>query len=237
MMNLERFRPPVVRRTIAKDIAAALREAIIALDVKPGDTISESEIAQRFGVSRQPVREAFIQLADQGLLRIRPQRSTEVVRISVRDVFNAVFVRSALEVALARRAAEAGPQLPPAHFDTMLAEQAEASRREDFRRFQALDDAFHREIANLAGKDHVWRLIDNQKAQMDRVRFMSLSLGTPATVEEHRRIAAAILAGDADLAAETIREHLHKIETKVWELRERNLSHFDPDEKPGEISL
>ena len=92
------------RTTIARRIAEQLRDAIVTMRLKPGDTISESEIASRFGVSRQPVREAFIQLAEQELLRIRPQRPTEVVRISIRGVLNARFVREALEVAVARKA-------------------------------------------------------------------------------------------------------------------------------------
>ena len=93
------------RTTIARRIAEQLRDAIVTMRLKPGDTISESEIASRFGVSRQPVREAFIQLAEQELLRIRPQRPTEVVRISIRGVLNARFVREALEVATVRLAA------------------------------------------------------------------------------------------------------------------------------------
>ena len=71
------------RPTMAKRIAETLRDAIVTLELKPGDAISESDIAARLGVSRQPVREAFIQLSEQGLLRVRPQRSTEVVRISI----------------------------------------------------------------------------------------------------------------------------------------------------------
>lgn len=237
-MNIE-FRPPdaIERRTIAKQIAEALKDAIVWLDLKPGDGISESEIASRFGVSRQPVREAFIQLADQGLLRVRPQRATEVVRISVRDVLNATFVRMALEVALARRAASAASSAAQGHFDDILERQAAASRADDYKAFQALDDEFHHMIAVLAGKDHVWRLIDQQKAQMDRVRYLSLGLGMAQTVEEHRRIVDAILSGDGDGAEAAMRDHLTKIEPKVWDLRERHLSYFVPDERREDISL
>ena len=94
MMNIEaRDLADDIRPTIAKRIAQSLRDAIVTLDVKPGDTISESDIAARFGVSRQPVREAFIQLSEQGLVRIRPQRSTEIVRISIRDVLTYIAGR------------------------------------------------------------------------------------------------------------------------------------------------
>ncbi|MCV0395140.1 MAG: GntR family transcriptional regulator [Rhizobiaceae bacterium] len=237
-MNIE-FRPQdaIERPTIAKQIAEALKDAIVWLDLKPGDGISESEIASRFGVSRQPVREAFIQLADQGLLRVRPQRATEVVRISVRDVLNATFVRMALEVALSRRAALASGGVGKDHFEDVLARQETAVQADDYKAFQALDDEFHRMIATLAGKDHVWRLIDHQKAQMDRVRYLSLGLGMAQTVEEHRRIVEPIMAGDGEGAERAMEEHLSKIEAKVWDLRERHMTFFVPDESPDDITL
>lgn len=226
-----RFDDPAMseRQTIAKRIAGVLRDAIVWLELKPGDTISETDIAARFGVSRQPVREAFIQLADQGLLRIRPQRPTEVVRISVKDVMNARFVREALEVALVRKAATMSSDVSKNYFADNLARQVEASVQEDYRAFHILDDNFHRLIAKLADADFVWKLIDNQKIQMDRVRYLSLQLGTPATVEEHRQIAEAILAGDGDSAEAVIRLHLNKINSHIHQIREQHSEFFTID--------
>jgi DNA-binding GntR family transcriptional regulator len=220
---------PGERQTIAKRIARTLRDAIVWLELKPGDTISETDIAARFGVSRQPVREAFIQLADQGLLRIRPQRPTEVVRISVRDVMNARFVREALEIALVRKAASMVGDLPKDHFDDNLARQTKASQQEDYRLFHVLDDRFHQMIASLADAEFVWKLIDNQKIQMDRVRYLSLPLGTPETVEEHEHIADAILAGDGDRAEAVIRRHLNKINSHIHRIRALHSEFFAAD--------
>ncbi len=215
-----------VRPTIARRIAQSLRDAIVGLDLKPGDTISESDIAARFGVSRQPVREAFIQLSEQGLVRIRPQRSTEIVRISIREVLNARFIRVALEVALVRKATEASATLAPDVYDELFRLQTKASDANEFREFHRHDDAFHRLIALQAGHEETWKLIDAQKIQMDRVRYLSLALGMPVTIDEHRGIAAAILAGDADLAERRMRDHLHKIDTKIHRIRDMNREYF-----------
>lgn len=215
-----------VRPNMSRRIAQALRDAIVTLELKPGDTVSESDIATRFGVSRQPVREAFIQLSEQGLVRVRPQRSTEIVRISIRDVLNARFVRAALEVAVVRKAAELGAALPKDAFDEVLARQTAASDADDYRAFHLQDDAFHRMIARIAGHEYVWKLIDAQKIQMDRVRYLSLALGMPVTIEEHRGIARAILAGDPDSAEELMRAHLHKIDTTIYQIRELNREYF-----------
>lgn len=218
-----------LRPTIAKRIAEALRDAIVTLELKPGDSISESEIASRFGVSRQPVREAFIQLAEQGLLRVRPQRSTEVVRISIRDVLNARFVREALEVAVVRQAAAAAGELPADTFEEVFSAQTAASDANDYRAFHAEDDAFHRQIARLSGNEFVWKLIDAQKVQMDRVRYLSLKLGMPATIREHRDIGEAILSGDPDLAEAHMRKHLRKIDTQIHQIRDLNREYFQDE--------
>src|SRR6188474_173705 len=92
------------RAAIVPQIYAALRREIVTMALKPGQALSEKEIADRFGVSRQPVREAFIKLAEKELVQVMPQRGTYVSKISVRDLANARFVREAVEVAVARSA-------------------------------------------------------------------------------------------------------------------------------------
>lgn len=229
-MNLEAPAQIGMRKTIARQISEALRDAIVWLDLKPGDTISETDIAARFGVSRQPVREAFIQLSEAGLVRVRPQRPTEIVKISVRDVLNARFVREALEVAVMRKAVEAGPGLPSDHFDDLIARQDAAAEGADYRVFHQLDDDFHREIARIAGCDFVWKLVDVQKIQMDRVRYLSLRFNMAPAVEEHRMIARALLAGDRDGADAWLRIHLGRMDTHVRQIRETFREYFADDE-------
>ena len=83
---------------------AALRHAIVTLKLRPGQSFSEQEVAQQLGVSRTPVREAFIKLADAGLVEVLPQRGTFVRKISVKAVKDARFVREAIELAVLRQA-------------------------------------------------------------------------------------------------------------------------------------
>ena len=101
---------------MAQRIVSRLRHAIVTMRIKPGEKLSEQEIADRFGVSRQPVREAFIKLAEAGLVRVLPQRGTLVVKISVAAVEDARFVREAIECAVTREAAlpaRSGEHRPP----------------------------------------------------------------------------------------------------------------------------
>ena len=82
---------------ITPQIYRILRERIIENDLIPGDRVSETEIAVAYGVSRQPIREAFIKLSDQGLLVVRPQRGTFISKINYVSVLDARFLREAIE--------------------------------------------------------------------------------------------------------------------------------------------
>ncbi len=198
---------------IAPQVVRALRDAIVRIELPPGATISEADIARRFGVSRQPVREAFIKLQDAGLLAIRPQRGTLVQRISVEEVMNARFVREAVEAAVAREAAETRPRGLVARLADLLEEQAAAATRNDSLNFLRLDESFHRALAAGIGRDFAWAVLEGIKAQMDRVRYLSFEGVTPMPeiVRQHREILTGIAAGDPARAEAAMRAHLREI--------------------------
>lgn len=90
---------------VNQQIYRILRRDIVHCLIPPGTPLSEKEVSVRFDVSRQPVREAFIKLAENGLIQIRPQRGSYVNKISLSQVRNGCFVRQAIECAVVRRAA------------------------------------------------------------------------------------------------------------------------------------
>src|SRR6516165_2896260 len=90
---------------VRPQIYVGLRQRIIRSEIPPGTALSEAEIARRFSISRQPVREAFIKLADEGVPEVRPQRGTFVRKISKTAVMDARFVREAIEANIAREVA------------------------------------------------------------------------------------------------------------------------------------
>ena len=194
-------------------VVRALRDDIVTMALKPGDVISESDIAGRYGVSRQPVREAFIRLAQQGLLLIRPKRATVVKKISPEGVRQSRFIRESIEVEIIRRvAAQAGAD-GVALLEKLIGEQEAAVQADDTRRFHPLDELFHRTLARLAGVEYAWQLIDDHKMQLDRVRY--LTLGTSSSqlaIAEHKVIAAAVGKGDVAGAEAAMRAHLARAE-------------------------
>jgi DNA-binding GntR family transcriptional regulator len=185
----------------------------VQLQVRPGNPLSEAEIARQLGVSRQPVREAFIKLAESGLVEVRPQRGTYVRLISKREVANARFLREAIETAIVRRAAANASQDDIAALEAVIDEQRSVAATGDNVRFLSLDEKFHQRIARGAECEEAWRVLEGLKAQMDRVRYLSLPEATPLAtiIEQHQRIVNALAAGSPEQAEQAMREHLAEI--------------------------
>jgi DNA-binding GntR family transcriptional regulator len=214
---------------LAPQLFRALRTAIISLELIPGQSISEKEIAAKMGVSRQPVREAFIKLADVRLLEIRPQRGTFVVKISVRAVMDARFIREALETAVIRELVGKAD----AHFfnrmDYIMSQQRALADAEDWRAFLQWDDRYHRAFTEATGRQCAWRVIETEKAQMDRVRYLSYAGRSPVStiVDQHLQILEAVKRGDVDAAVESIHRHLMEIVSTMPGIAKDHAELFD----------
>lgn len=195
----------------AQRVEAELRRAIVTLALPPGTRLSEQEIAERAGVSRQPVREALIGLARTRLVEILPQRGTVVVKISVRKMMEARFVREAIETAVARRAAEGFDRSARERIDDLLDLQANAAARDDHETFQRYDELFHATLAEGAGCGLAWEAIADIKAHMDRACHLTLAGSMAPLVDQHRAIITAVDAGDPDAAGAAMHAHLSEI--------------------------
>lgn len=190
-----------------------LKRAIVELAHRPGDSLSEAEVARQLGVSRQPVREAFIKLAEVGLVEIRPKRGTFVRLISQREVQNARFIREAIETAVVRKAAAEASEAELKTLNALIDRQEKFARAGDLSGFLELDEAFHRTIAMAADCEHAWHIVEDLKVQFDRVRFLSLPQATPikTLVDQHRAIADAIAQRDPARAEQAMHEHLGEV--------------------------
>lgn len=201
----------LMRLSTVDQLYQLLRREIIGNDLSPGTRLSEMEIAQIHGVSRQPVREAFIKLANEGLLDIRAQRGSFVAKISLSAVMDARFVREAVEADIVKLLA----QTPDPSLIRDLRRQI--THQKDLiggsaRDFMMADEEFHRTLAEGADKANTWRVIEDMKAQMDRVRFLSsMHFSVERLVNQHRETVDAIETGDVLRAEECIRTHLRGI--------------------------
>lgn len=211
-------------RNAQPQAAEALRHAILTGTLPPGTRLSEQEIADVIGTSRQPVREAFLRLSGEGLLEIRPQRGTFVSKITAAEVLDARFVREAVEADLIRLACEKATPAGVATLRDLLQRQATAP---DPAAFMALDEAFHRSIAGLAGKARAWDHLQRLKSQMDRVRFLQLrDFPIPTLIAQHGLMVDAIEDRNADRAEAEIRTHLRLIEADLPAIQTAHPDYF-----------
>lgn len=212
---------------VGPQLLRLLRGKVVHNDWVPGAQLSEAEVAKAFGVSRQPVREAFIKLAEEGLVEIRPQRGTFVRKISASAVLDARFVREAIEADVVRLVAQAPDPATLQELGRLIEAQRKVAGN-DPRAFVPLDDAFHRTLAQAAGRTYAWSVIESLKSQMDRVRQLSTRKFPMARlIAQHEAVVAAIAAGDPAGAEAAMREHLRAILTDLPLIRESLPEYFD----------
>lgn len=219
------------RRTSVDEVFDYLHDQILNLDLKPGDRISEAEIAARFGISRQPVRDAFSRLANLNLLLIRPQRATEVKRFSKREIAKSRFVRSAIEKEVLHRAALNCDANAAALLDAELELQKAAVQKGDLERFGELDYAFHKLLCDIADAEFAFDVIMNEKSKVDRLCMLGLSKESrmPILADDHRSIAEAIKNNDSQAAVEFGMNHLSRLDETIEKISETNATYFEPD--------
>ena len=212
-----------------------LRQSIIQMVLAPGRALSEKEIADTFSVSRQPVREAFIRLSEAGLVEVKPQRGTYVVKISQQAVLEARFVREAIEVAVVKLAAKKGiePSVLKELHD-LVERQRRCLEPHDYDRFYHLDEAFHRTLSLGVRQQAAWKVIEEVRAQLDRVRYLSVPHSTPLErlVDQHNHIIATIEARDVKRAEEAMMLHLREILVSMPDLIRRFPDMFDVQDNP-----
>ncbi|MGL5447164.1 MAG: GntR family transcriptional regulator [Rhabdaerophilum sp.] len=209
-------------------VESELRQAIIAMRLKPGEPLNEKEIAAQFGLSRTPVREAMLRLKDDELIEIFPQSGTFVARIPFAKIPEAVIIRQALEAKAAEHAALRRDPRALEALRVIIRDQDVAARAGDAGQFHEADEAFHATISDAAGFPGIWRLAQTVKAQVDRCRRLTLPVpGRMARViDEHERILAAIIKGDAVGAGRALTQHLEAVLPDLEELRRSNPGYF-----------
>jgi len=207
-----RGRPPQ-RATASSRIYMDLRGELVSLRRRPGDAISEAEIALFYGVSRTPVREAILKLSDEGLIDVFPQSGIFVSRIPLAALPEAIIIRKALEETTARLAAERATASQILNLRSILERQREADKAGDRAAFHQADELFHATIAEVAKHPGIWTLIQQVKVHVDRYRQLTLPVAGRMTqvIAEHGPILEAIEAHDPERARAAMERHLERL--------------------------
>lgn len=202
------------------------------MKVRPGDRLSENELARRFGVSRTPAREAMQRLADEGLVEIFPQSGTFVARVPYEELPEAMVIRKALETTTASKAASLATGSQKLTLASIVEQQREAALANDPEVFHAADELFHAKIAEIAGYPGIWKLVLQVKTQVDRYRQLTLEHQSRMfdVIDQHELILSAVENGDAEGAAKAMVAHLDCVLPAQAASRinfEKNTAQFD----------
>lgn len=210
-------------RQAAPQVFEWLREAIISLDLAPGTPLVRAELAERFDLSQTPVRDALMQLSQEGLVDIFPQHATLVSRIDLHSAEQAQFLRRAIELEVVRTLALAGDAGLHARLTSMVDVQA-ALASSSAEEFIAADQAFHRAMYEAAGAPDLYELVRRRSGHLDRLRRLDLPTAGNAerVVRDHRRIVDALVSGDPDAAQAALRAHLSGTLGRVADIRLRH---------------
>jgi len=198
------------RRPAASQVFDALRAEIISLRLAPGTPLSRGALADRFGVSQTPIRDALLRLEQQGLIEIYPQSSTVVSLIDLRQARQSHFLRIAIEIEVARTIAGNPDGYDLSDSEAILEDMHAAWKATgDAAALRPPDQGFHAALCDTVGHGELWDLIVARSGNVDRLRSINVYPGKVEKIlKEHGQLLSALRRGDADAAESTIRLHL-----------------------------
>jgi DNA-binding GntR family transcriptional regulator len=210
-------------RQAAPQVFERLRELIISLGLPPGSPLSRVALAEQFGVSSTPIRDALMRLDEEGLVEVYPQHATVVSRIDIKLAQQAHFLRQSLELEIVRTLAlEHNDQLVD-ELNHAIALQQQSAKAGDFARFMTADNDFHQQLYAGADKNELWTLVKSRSGHIDRLRRLHLPSPGKAQdiVRHHKLIVTAIGAHEPDDAQRHLRKHLSGTLGYLAEIRAR----------------
>ena len=217
--------------SLAQRVYASLREAILSMSFRPGDSLRKPEICAQLGVSRSPVSEAGTRLAVEHLVRIVPQTGTYVARFSLAEIREGAFLREALELAAVEKVAQTITEDELTQLRHNLRLQQALLDDDDFDGFYQTDAAMHELILSFTGYHRVAALAETSWVHVNRAR--QLILPAPGRVQstyaEHQAILAAIEARDPVAARAATRLHLGQLIGFLEPLALARPDLFEPD--------
>lgn len=207
--------PPLTLRprSTAQNVYELLRSDIVLGVLPPLEAIRESELSERLGVSRTPVREALLRLANLGLVDIFPQSGTRVAPIRLEKVRAAQLIREAVEVEVVKRACATITDQQLNELQHLIEDQMVAAQRGDTRRLFELDEEFHRAIYAAAGLLAVADELEDVKVHLNRLRYVAVNWprGADKITGEHDAILDALTRRDSRAAAAAMTTHLRAV--------------------------
>jgi DNA-binding GntR family transcriptional regulator len=200
---------PIERhQTLREKILETIREAILKGTLKPGEKVAEPELAERFGISRTPIREAFRQLESEGYLTVIPRKGAVVAALSEQDVQEFYAIKSILEGYAAELAAARLSDKEIERLVTINERLKKLAKEGDVKVFFRVHNEFHELFLRASGNSKLYELVQQLGLKFNRLRMASLSVeGRMAiSVAEHDRLLEAFRNHDGDMAENLVKK-------------------------------
>lgn len=203
--------------TLRDKMVEAIEESLVSGDLKPGDRINETEIAQRMGISRGPVREAIQQLVGEGILVSRPHLGTMVAEWSAKDIAEVYSLRAVLEGFATGLVAEHATAADVAALQRLVDQMRQCGKTLDVKCVIRLDVEFHELLDALANHTLLVRALGSvfRKIKFLLAVDLNANLTTPDVFEQyannHQAYVDAIRTGDRAHAEAQVRAHMDQV--------------------------
>jgi len=196
-----------------------LRNGIMALELKPGEAVSETELAKKLGVSRTPIREALSKLKEEYLIEVKPQIGTYVSLIDMNLVKQALFMRHCIEKEVLKLACSDFPEKSLIMLEQNIVSQKYVTGKQGSElEFHELDEEFHRLIFDGMGFEEVWKIIQKLSTHYNRLRVLSeIKFSNCELYEEHQQIFNLIRNKYCIGIEEMVTGHIKTPSDKYWE--------------------
>ncbi len=220
-------------KTLREEIVDILREAIIKNKLKPGTKISEMELAEEYGISRTPVREALWQLESEGFVKIIPRKGAVVATITEEDVRNFYELRALLESYAATRTLDKMTEKDIKKLESLNKKMEKAYKAGDVKELYRAHNEFHKQLIKHCENKLLLQILENLYQRFQRFRwYLTLLKKMEGSIEQHWQIIDAIKRRDREAVAELVKENAYYgIETLIREVLKRSGDFSPPEEK------
>lgn len=204
---------------LSHQIVSEISQLIETLKLRPGEIISENEIAKALSISKTPVREALIRLEELGFVNIVPKVGSYVTPINISRFYESCFIRIQLEAGAVQRAAtRLSKTEKEALFHPVIEKQIVALETEAREDFYNLDQALHHMFFDVAEVPGVWKTINRSQTDVNRIRHLKrlFKISRAAqVVVEHKVIVKAICDGQPEAAREALIIHIGSLDKEI----------------------
>ena len=197
-------------KSLKELVLERLRDAIVHGDRPLGSSLSERQLAEEFGISKTPIREAIFQLENEGLVSVLPQRAASVFTLSAAEVIDLCDFRLVVESAALTMAMERNRDELVAALSAIVESMRDARSRKDDRTYLTLDTEFHTAFFEHCGNHHLRTTYDRfaGKSAALRRHLAARPMHTSLSFDEHVEIVEAVGGQDLDHAKEVLGAHI-----------------------------